>query len=129
MILCLFGLCLRVLLTRVPTLLVIIFCTVYITPKFIMTLKGFVVKFCEILTFFSHAPMLVCFMIFNGVFHDTVSPYDVDDTISNTDPMLWKMIVFLTSTVKHVPPDKISQHHKLQTAMPILPLRYALCHQ
>ena len=72
-----------------------------------------------------HDILMVCFMIFN----DTVSPYDVDDTISNTDPMLWRMIVFLTSTVKHVPPDKISQHHKLQTAMPILPLRYALCHQ
>ena len=63
MILCLFSLCLRVLLSRVPTLLAIIFCTVYITPEFIMTMNGFVVKFCEILTFFLHAPMLVCFMI------------------------------------------------------------------
>ena len=48
MILCLFNLCLSVLLSRVPTLLVIIFCTVHITPEFIMTMKGFVVKFCEI---------------------------------------------------------------------------------
>ena len=55
--------------------------------------------------------------------NDAVSPYDisqfdVDDTISNTDPMLWRMIVFLTrsttETRKHVPPDKISQQRKLQ---------------
>ena len=54
MILRLFGLCLSVLLSRVPTLLVIIFCTVYITPEFIMTMQGFVVKFCEILSFRMH---------------------------------------------------------------------------
>ena len=55
--------------------------------------------------------------------NDAVSPYDisqfdVDDTISNTDPMLWRMIVFLPRTTtesrKNVPPDKISQQHKLQ---------------
>ena len=37
-------LCLGVLLSHVPTLLVIIFSTVHITPEFIMTVKGFVVK-------------------------------------------------------------------------------------
>ena len=55
--------------------------------------------------------------------NDAVSPYDisqfdVDDSISNTDPMLWRMIVFLTRTTtesrKNVPPDKISQQRKLQ---------------
>ena len=40
----LFTLCLRVLLSHVPTLLVIIICTVHITPEFIMTMKGFIVK-------------------------------------------------------------------------------------
>ena len=28
-----------------------------------------------------------------------ISQFDVDDTISNTDPMLWRMIVFLTRTI------------------------------
>ena len=55
--------------------------------------------------------------------NDAVSPYDisqfdVDDTISNTDPMLWRMIVFLTRTTtesrKNIPPEKISQQRKLQ---------------
>ena len=42
MILCLFSLCLSVLLNHVSTLLVIISCTGHLTPEFIM--KGFVVK-------------------------------------------------------------------------------------
>ena len=40
----LFTLCLSDLLSHVPTLLVIIFCTVHITPEFIMTMKVFIVK-------------------------------------------------------------------------------------
>ena len=55
--------------------------------------------------------------------NDAVSPYDiskfdVNDTIRDIDPILWKMIVSLTRTAtesrKHVPPHKISQQRKLQ---------------
>ena len=44
MIPCLFSLCLSALLSHVLTLLLIIFCTVHITPEFIMTTKDSVVK-------------------------------------------------------------------------------------
>ena len=54
---------------------------------------------------------------------DAASPYDIskfdaDATISNIDPMLWRMIVFLTRTVterrKQTPPSKINTQCKLQ---------------
>lgn len=53
---------------------------------------------------------------------DAISPYDiskfdVEATISNIDPMLWRMIVYLTRTItetrKNTPPDKISFQRKL----------------
>ena len=53
--------------------------------------------------------------------NDAVSLYDifefdVNDTIRDIDPMLWKMIVSRTATEsrKHVTPHKISQQRKLQ---------------
>ena len=44
MILCLFSLCLSAVLSHVLTSLLIIFCTVDISPEFIMTTKDTVVK-------------------------------------------------------------------------------------
>ena len=67
--------------------------------------------------------------------NDAVSPYDiskfdVNDTIRDIDPILWKMIVSRTATEsrKRVTPHKISQQRKLQ-CLYILPLCYALCYQ
>ena len=47
-----------------------------------------------------------------------ISTFDVEATISNIDPMLWRMIVHLTRTItetrKNTPPDNISYQRKLQ---------------
>ena len=50
-----------------------------------------------------------------------ISQFDVEATIASIDPLLWRMIVFLTRSVsetrKGTEPDKISYQCKIQSVV------------